>query len=372
MSSALPRQYIRVGDQQVELPDGVTVTDWSLERLRAQNPRIRAYLGSLRLLEDTLESNYAILHCSPGRLLQIWRKVRQVCRLLQTKLLPALEEPSVIPSLDTARRNAVYSYHALHNTVITKLEKYPYRIEPDQAPAVRRLLCVSIGKIYAFLRDTFGEIVAHDPRGLHDSDYYLSRRFPQDIEEAEWLYATVDRLNEYLQGLGELWARQLKHLTEQMESERLLLSRKSWEEVDAFMSILIDGLSPKLKEVLTLSGIRYDEMEPLDEYAFEIPHYARLILEVYQISRKTIDRLKARSAESLEARHQHLEDILACHAMACSRLTELMTTIEQAIQDLLAYVPLWLDSIEKRRALMLTKNPDEIPIRPVRPPRSRR
>lgn len=362
----MPKQYIQVGDQQVQLPEGVTVADWALERIKAQNPRIRAYLGCIRLLEETLESNYAILHCSSGRLLRIWRKVRRVCRLIQTKLAPALSEPSTIPSLETARRNALYSFHALNNTVIRKLEEYPYRIEPDQLPAIRRLLCVSIGKMYAFLRDTFGEIVAHDPRSLHDSDYYLSRKFPQDIEEAEWLYATVDRLNDYLQGLGEVWARQLKSLTEMMETERALPSSRAWEEVELFMSLLIDGLSPKLKEVLALSGVRFDEMEPLDGYAFDIPHNCKLILEVYSIGRKTVDRLKSRSADSFEAREQHLDDILACHSMACSRLVQLMAAVEAALHDLLAYVPIWLDSIERRRALMLTKSPEDMPPKPGR------
>jgi hypothetical protein len=45
---------------------------------------------------------------------------------------------------------------------------------------------------------------------------------------------------------------------------------------------------------------------------------------------------------------------------------QLMTAVDQALQDLLAYVPIWLDSIERRRALMLTKNPEEIPPLPDR------
>ena len=85
MTEPLPRQYIQVGEHQVALPPGVSVASWSLEKVRVQNPRIRAYLGSLRLLEQTNESNYAILHCSPGRLLQIWRRVRRVCQIIQTR-----------------------------------------------------------------------------------------------------------------------------------------------------------------------------------------------------------------------------------------------------------------------------------------------
>ncbi len=140
MAEPLPKQYIQVGEHQVSLPPGVNVAAWSLERVRYQNPRIRAYLGSLRLLDQTNESNYAILHCSPGRLLQIWRRVRRVCQIIQTRLAPTLSEPSLIPALDTARRNAELSYFALSNTVICRLEQYPYRIAEKDINEVRRLL----------------------------------------------------------------------------------------------------------------------------------------------------------------------------------------------------------------------------------------
>jgi hypothetical protein len=356
-----PGQYIQVGEQQVVLPDGVTVNDWALERVRVQNPRIRAYLGCIHLLEETLESNYSILHCSAARLLEIWRKVRKVCRLIQTNVAPALAEPSCIPDLDTARRNALFSYYALNSTVINRIERYPYRIDSDQLPAIRRLLCISIGKIYAFLRDTFGEILANDPRSIHDSDYYLSRKFPHDIEEAEWLYATVDRLNDYLQGLGEVWSHQIENLTRTMVTELTLPSRKSWEEIELFLNLVIEGLSPKLKEVLALAGVRYDELEPLDGYTFDVPHNCKLILEVYSVGRNTVDRLQARPADSLEAREQHIEDIIACHATSCERLVHLLTDVDQALRDLQAYVPIWLDAIERRRALMLTRRREEVP-----------
>ena len=103
----------RIGKYEVELPEGVTVADWSLERVRVQNPSIRSYLGCIRLLEEVLDSNYAILHCSPDRLMKIWRQVEQVCQLMRSELLPTLEEPSVIPSLDDARRHAEASFRAL-------------------------------------------------------------------------------------------------------------------------------------------------------------------------------------------------------------------------------------------------------------------
>ncbi len=370
MTQALPKQYIQVGEHQVSLPPGVTVTDWALEKVRIQNPRIRAYLGSLRLLEQTNESNYAILHCSPGRLLQIWRRVRRVCKMMQTQLAPTLGEASSIPALDTARRNAELSYVALNNTVVQKLERYPYKIEEDDLPQVRRLLCRSIGKIYSFLRDTFGEIVAADPRSLHDSDYYLSKRFPQDIEEAEWLYASVDKLNDYLQEVGRVLMRDLQRMAKRLRDEPQLPSPTSWYYVDRFLVELIEGLSPMLKEMLAMTGIRYDEMEPLDDYAFRIPHNCHQLKDSYRLGRQLIDEIKQREVSSFAERERLVEDLLACHRVLSSHLLGSMQRVEQAVQDLLAYVPIWLDAIEKRRALMLTKSPEDLPQRATRQSRA--
>jgi len=366
MAEPLPKQYIQVGEHQVSLPPGVSVVSWSLEKVRTQNPRIRVYLGSLRLLDQTNESNYAILHCSPGRLLQIWRRVRRVCQIIQTRLAPTLSEPSLIPALDTARRNAELSYFALNNTVICLLEQYPYRIAEDDITAVRRLLCRSIGRIYEFLRDTFGEIVACDPRSLHDSDYYLSKRFPQDIEEAEWLYASVDKLNDYMREIGSVLMRDLQEVAARLSDEPHLPTQASWHKVEHFLDEVIDGLSPKLKEVLAMTGIRYDEMEPLDEYAFKVPHNCYLLRETYALGRRSIDQLMARPVETLDERTRRIVDLLASHHVISDFLLEVMTRIEHSIEDLLAYVPIWLNAIEGRRALMLTKSPGELPQRATR------
>ena len=199
----------QIGKYEVELPEGVTAADWGLERVRVQNPSIRSYLGCIRLLEEVLDSNYAILHCSPERLLKIWRQVEQVCQLMRSELLPTLEEPSVIPSLADARSHAGDSFRALAETVLTAMERCGHPLRADQLPEARKLLCVSIGKISAFLRDTFGEIVANDPRSRHDADYFLSRRFAQDIEESEWLYSAVYELDELLDGLEKACSAEL-------------------------------------------------------------------------------------------------------------------------------------------------------------------
>ena len=117
--STTPRQVILVGNHRIVLPEGVTALDWALERINYQNPRIRSFLGCIRLIEGVLESNYALLHCSPERLLDIWRKVRQVTHLIRTRLAPLLDVPSHVPRLEEARQSAhlalsMLDAHVLH------------------------------------------------------------------------------------------------------------------------------------------------------------------------------------------------------------------------------------------------------------------
>ena len=350
-------QYILVGDQQVELPTGVTVADWSLERIRTQNPRIRSYLGCLRMLEAVLDSNYAILHCSPSRLLEIWRRVRRVSDLIRVELAPLLEQPSNIPALEQARRNAQLAHRHLATTVLVKLQSYPPTLSEKQRSEVRKLLCVSIGKIYAFLQETFAEIVASDPRSLHDADYFLSRRFPHDIEEAEWLYATVDRLRDYLQSLGTACLQELQELLTAITRDNMLPNETQWGDTVVFLDLLTNGLTPRIKEVLALRGIRFDEMETLDHYASEIPAKCHVLAILHDTARSALEQMKSTDETQLfDAREQRVSDLLICHDVFSRRMSTVMSEIVRALRDLMAYVPIWLESIENRRALLLQRS----------------
>src|SRR5215211_5202663 len=228
MSRPTPKQVIQVGGHLVSLPEGITALEWALERVNFQNPRIRAFLGCIRLLDGVMESNYAILHCSPERLLDIWRKVRQVADLIRGRLGPLLQMPSRIPDLEEARQSAEISLGMLDYQVLRRLDAFPEDVPLDQLMEVRKLLCICIGQVHAFLADTFGEMMSKDPRSLHDSDYFLSRRFPQDIEEAEWLHATLVRLGEYLQKLDEARTLHMTAQAERMRQEETVPSRHGW------------------------------------------------------------------------------------------------------------------------------------------------
>jgi len=359
-----PRQMIQVGNHQVTLPEGISVTDWALERVHWQNPRIRAFLGCIRLLEGVFESNYSLLHCSPERLLDIWAKVRQVSDLIGNRIAPLLRARSRIPALEEARQSAELSLRLLNGQVLDPLTRFPAAVAPDQLGEIRKLLCVSIGQLHAFLQDTFGELMASDPRSLHDADYFLSRRFPQDIEEAEWLHATVARLIGYVERLDQVRTTHLTAMAERMRADEQVSSRQSWENTAVLLEVLISGLTPKLKEVLALRGVRFYEMEILDRYAAEIPIYCRLLLELHDTGSSAVAAMQATLAEASAERdpgirEQNRRDLLACHAAVSHRLVGLLVKVDKTLQDLVAFLPIWLQAIEKRRALLLRRAAEE-------------
>jgi hypothetical protein len=355
MSSAMPKQVIQVGGHLVSLPEGVTALEWALERANYQNPRIRAFLGCIRLLDGVMESNYAILHCSPERLLDIWRKVRQVADLIRNRLGPLVHVASPIPDLEEARQSAETSLGMLDYQVLRRLDAFPEEVPLDQLMEVRKLLCICIGQMHAFLADTFGELMAKDPRSLHDSDYFLSRRFPQDIEEAEWLHATLVRLGEYLQKIDDARILNMTTLADRMRREETLPPRHAWTEARAFLDLLLTALTPKLKEVLALRGVRFYEMEILDRYAFEIPAKCRTAVEIHEVGSEAIDGIKESVGVSRLERTQNVQDLLYIHAAFSRRIASLVTDVDKALQDLVAFIPLWLEGVEKRRALLLKR-----------------
>lgn len=359
---------IQVGDHQISLPEGVTVTDWALERLHWQNPRIRAFLGCIRLLEGVFESNYSLLHCSPERLLDIWAKVRQVSDLIRNRIAPLVRSRSTIPAIEEARQSAELSLRLLGGQVLEPLARFPAAIAPEHLGEVRKLLCVSIGQLHAFLQDTFGELMASDPRSLHDADYFLSRRFPQDIEEAEWLHSTVARLRSYVERLDQVRPTHLTAMADRLRRDEQLPSRQAWEDTAALLEVLINGLTPKLKEVLALRGVRYHEMEILDRYAAEIPVYCRLLLELHDAGSSAVAAMQGALSSSQADRSQNLRDLLACHAAIGHRIVGLAVKVDKSLQDLVAFLPLWLQAIEKRRALLLRRAADAD--EPTQPPTS--
>ena len=80
MSRKRPPQVIQVGNHQVPLPEGVSASDWALERVSVQNPRIRSFLAADAFWDVVLPRVAVVTiarepyHCGGFRLgAQLWR-----------------------------------------------------------------------------------------------------------------------------------------------------------------------------------------------------------------------------------------------------------------------------------------------------------
>jgi hypothetical protein len=348
-------QLILVGSDPVELPPGVAASQWALERRNWQNPRIRSILGCVDLLDGVLESNYAILHCSPERLREIWTQVRKVSEQMRTQLLPLMTEPSCIPQLERARGDAQLALELLDRGLLADLEQFPGEIPDSKLGAARKLLCISIGKLHAYLQDSFGRLMEADPRGRHNADYFMSRKFPRDIEEAEWLHASVAHLQLYLQNIESTRRQRLGAAMEALRQEKMIPYGRTWEELEEFLDLVADDLASKLRSILALRGVRFDEMEILDHYVVEVPITCRKICELGATGRAVTDRLKASAGISRAERETAVAAMLDAHTVFASRIYRLLDQLHRSLRDLWMFVPFWLEAIEKRRALLLKR-----------------
>jgi len=330
----------------------VLPSDWPIEKAQWQNPRIRALLGSVRSLDGVLESNFAILHCSPTRLLEIWDTVRHVCDVVRTDVTRLMEHQSALTDLDGAVRNARDKLKFLDSEVFVHIDPVPDRPEEHEMDSLRRTLCVTIGKLHGFLLDTLGEILAADPRSRHDVDYFLARKFPRDVEEAEWLQTSVIRLDVELKNLNADRHTNLGSMIDDISRLGRLPSAEAWQRLADYLKALETGLAPKLKGIIGLRGIRFDELEVLQAHAGDLPESCRLVGELYATAGVILEELRDSLGRggNQPMRRTAMD---AVEQALCSRINRCLRIVENELRDLAAFVPLWLRSVEQRRALML-------------------
>jgi hypothetical protein len=335
----------------VTLPDGVTLADWALERVRWQNPRIKCLLGCYQLLDQVFESNFAILHCSPSHLREVWSAVRQVASTLTGELRPLLSPSSCIPALDDARQAAEMVLAVLDEQLLTRIREMPAEVPEDDADELRRLLCVAIGQLHAFILDGLGQLMAADPRSQHNVDYFLTRKFARDVDEAEWLHTSVARLASYVARLDRDRVARLGAASRTIAATRRLPSPEEWAEVADYLGLLTAGLTPRLKQTLGLRGIRFAELELLDAHSTAIPTRCEVATSLYDAGRAALDEVAGAGDPS------PLRDRL--DRLWSDRLLVELRTIDEHLCDLVAFVPVWLQGIENRRALLLKRRRDD-------------
>jgi hypothetical protein len=310
----------------------------------------------VRSLDGVLESNFAILHCSPKRLLQIWDTVRTVCYVVKNEVTPLMEKPSSLEELDEALRNARDTLTFLADELFTQLDQFPDRPEEEQFEELRRTLCITIGKMHGFLVNTLGEILAADPRSEHDVDYFLARKFPRDVEESEWLQTSVRRLFTELEELNSRRHADLGSVIDGMARSGRLPSADEWDRLTAFLVAIEADFARELKSIAGLRAIRIGELEVLQAHARDLPESCRIACELHATARAILDKLQAVIDD---ANHVNSEVAADVERVLCARITTCLRAIEDELRDLGTFIPLWLSNLEKRRALMLHPKDDE-------------
>jgi len=342
--------HSRKRSERVDLPEGVTASDWARERDRRQNPRLRCLLGCLSLLQDVSESNFALLHCSPKRLVEIWSRVRRVSATLRSELASLLGRGSLIPALEEAVQATAQCLAMLESSLLVDLDRVPARPPEPELEELRSRLCVALGQIQAFLADSLGQLLAADPRSGQVADYYLSKRFARDVDEAEWLYEWVCQLDSYLKRLEQFRPASLSALADHIAVEKRVPSGETWESAAAFLDELSGTLTPRLRRTVGLRGIRLDELEAVQGYAQEIPTLCRVVRELAASGQTTADRIERSSGAGSRSLAEAHEALSTC-------VVDRLRALDERLRDIAAFVPLWRSSLEQRRALLLNGTP---------------
>ena len=334
----------------ITLPDGVTEDQWQRELEGWQNPRLRTLLGCLRRLDGAHESNVAILNCSPARLTVMWATVREVAGLIRADLAPLLVEPSPIPALDASRRSVAIGLGHLDATLFAQIDAFPRDVAARQQHELQRFLCVAVGQIHAFLQDSFGSLMASDPRGRHDADYYLSKEFPRDVEESEWLYASVLALDADFREIERERRAVFPATLERIAGRQHLPDPAEWAAMHAFLHRLGTDFAARLRTILLLRAIRLTELELLSHHATEIPITCRVLSELYESGRQSVSALSfalaAQPSSELGPRMALIVD-----ATVSARLLPHARALDDSLRDLGAFIPIWRQGVSQRRAL---------------------
>jgi hypothetical protein len=325
---------------------------------RWQNPRIRSFLGCLRRLSGVLESNFAILHCSPKRIQDIRDTVADVSKLLRNDTAPLLAEPSSIPDIEASRQAVELNLAHLDRTVLTQFDGFPEKVSERDSDELRRFLCVAVGQLNAFLQDSFGSLMAADPRGIHDADYYLSKEFPRDVEESEWLYTSVVELDALFRRLEERRRRVFPPLLESLTAQHRLPATELWSACEGYLLDLSDTFVSHLRKVLAIRAIRLTELELLSHHATEIPITCRVLHELYELGHQS-GAGPATSDEKAGGGDGELPDDRATlNAGVATRMVSHFRALDDSLRDLGAFLPIWRQGISQRRALMFRPEPD--------------
>ncbi|HEV2844476.1 MAG TPA: hypothetical protein VG477_06500, partial [Thermoanaerobaculia bacterium] len=79
------------------------------------------------------------------------------------------------------------------------------------------------------------------------------------------------------------------------------------------------------------------------------------ILDLQEIALEAVEGIKAGVGVSQAEKEQGVRDLIHCHAAFGRRIAAQLSEIDTVLRDLVAFVPLWIEAVENRRALLLRR-----------------
>jgi hypothetical protein len=135
-----------------------------------------------------------------------------------------------------------------------------------------------------------------------------------------------------------------------------LPSPEAWQRLAAFLDALESDFAPKLKTIAGLRAIRFGELEVMQAHARDLSESCLVVGELYAMAGVVLDTLTASlDGDDSQATHRGAADV---ERVLCSRIITHLRAVEDELRDLATFAPLWLSSIENRRALMLRPKDD--------------
>ena len=76
-------------------------------------------------------------------------------------------------------------------------------------------------------------------------------------------------------------------------------------------------------------------------------------------STEAVAGIKRTVGGSQPEKEQGVRDLILCHAAFSRRIAAQLVQIDTVLRDLVAFAPLWVEAVEKRRALLLRRSLEE-------------
>ena len=139
----------------------------------------------------------------------------------------------------------------------------------------------------------------------------------------------------------------MSQLIDWLKREAKAPQGEPWDQARAFLEEILDVLVPRLKEARSLHGIRYDDGQVLDSFLMELPVECRTLIELQGLGGELLDRMQSAAGDA----SREVRLTREFHAVLSSRIERQLGKLDRSLQDLTAFVALWIDGIGKRRAL---------------------